>query len=107
MPAGDISFGLGELAVRFGCELAGDPDIRVGSVAALDGGPDAVGFLANPAYLDDLSRTRLGAVILDRRHAGHCPVPALIHANPHATYARVAALLHPPAPPSQIGRAHV
>jgi UDP-3-O-[3-hydroxymyristoyl] glucosamine N-acyltransferase len=98
MPASGTSFRLGELAVRLGCELAGDPEVRVGCVAGLDGGPDAVGFLANPAYLEELSRTRLGAVVLERRHAAGCPVPALIHANPHATFARLAALLHPPAP---------
>jgi UDP-3-O-[3-hydroxymyristoyl] glucosamine N-acyltransferase len=98
MPASGTSFRLGELAVRFGCELTGDPEARVGSVAGLDGGPDAVGFLANPQFLDELKRTRLGAVILERRHADGCPVPSLIHANPHATFARLAALLHPPAP---------
>ncbi len=90
---------LGELAVRFGCELIGDPDSPVATVAGLDGGPGSVGFLANPAYLDALQRTRLGAVILDRRHADRCPVAALVHPNPHATFARVATLLHPPAPP--------
>ena len=98
MRATGASFRLGELAVRFGCELAGDPDIRVSAVASLDGGPDAIGFLASPAYLEQLGRARLGAVILERRHAGHSPVPALIHARPHAVFARVAALLHPPPP---------
>ena len=95
MRAIGASFSLGELAVRFGCELMGDPDARVSRVASLDGGPEAVGFLANPAYLEELSRTRLGAVILERRHADRCPVPALVSSNPHATFARVAAVLHP------------
>ncbi|MFO1504755.1 MAG: UDP-3-O-(3-hydroxymyristoyl)glucosamine N-acyltransferase [Steroidobacteraceae bacterium] len=94
------SFPLGELAVRFGCELVGDPEARIQSVAGLDGGPTALGFLANPAYLADLGRTRLGAVVLERRHAARCPVPALIHSTPHVVFARVAALLHPVAPAS-------
>ena len=98
MRASGASFRLGELAVRFGCELAGDPDLRISAVASLGGGADALGFLVNPAYLDELARTRLGAVILERRHAARCQVPALIHANPHAVFARVASLLHPPAP---------
>jgi UDP-3-O-[3-hydroxymyristoyl] glucosamine N-acyltransferase len=102
MPAGGLMLRLGELAVRFGCELAGDPDIRIDSVASLDGGSASVGFLANPAYVDELARTRLGAVIVDRRNAGSCPVAALIHPNPHATFARVAALLHP-SPPRNAG----
>jgi UDP-3-O-[3-hydroxymyristoyl] glucosamine N-acyltransferase len=98
MRVNGASFPLGELAVRFGCELAGDPSVLVRSVAGLDGGGDSLGFLANPAYLEDLGHTRLGAVVIERRHAARCPVPALIHSNPHAAFARMAALLHPAAP---------
>jgi UDP-3-O-[3-hydroxymyristoyl] glucosamine N-acyltransferase len=92
------SHALGELAVRFGCTLRGDPAQRVTTVATLAGGPQAVGFLANPAYLDELRATRLGAVVLAPRHAADCPVAALLHANPHAVFARIATWLHPPAP---------
>jgi UDP-3-O-[3-hydroxymyristoyl] glucosamine N-acyltransferase len=97
MPAGS-TFTLAELAVRFGCELRGDPAIQVSRVGSLQGGADAIGFIANPAYAAELNGTRLGAVILERALADRCPVPALIHANPHATFARMAALLHPPVP---------
>ena len=39
---------LGELAVKFGCELRGDPAQKVTRVASLqDIAPDAIGFLAN------------------------------------------------------------
>jgi len=94
---------LGELAVRFGCELRGDPSATVDSVAALSqAGPRAVTFLANPKYLAELAGTRAGAVILDARSAPSAPVPVLVVANPHATYARVATLLHPD-PPLQPG----
>ncbi|HEU4592484.1 MAG TPA: LpxD N-terminal domain-containing protein, partial [Steroidobacteraceae bacterium] len=90
---------LGELAVRFGCELRGDPSIVVDSVASLSqAGPRSVAFLANPKYLVQLESTRAGVVILDARSAGKSPVAALIAANPHATFARIAALLHPEPP---------
>jgi UDP-3-O-[3-hydroxymyristoyl] glucosamine N-acyltransferase len=90
---------LGELAVRFGCELRGDPAATVDSVAALSqAGPRAVSFLANPKYVDQLANTRAGVVILDARSAGNSPVPSLVVNNPHATYARVASLLHPEPP---------
>ncbi|HET9865054.1 MAG TPA: UDP-3-O-(3-hydroxymyristoyl)glucosamine N-acyltransferase [Steroidobacteraceae bacterium] len=90
---------LGELAVRFGCELRGDPAAVVDSVAPLSqAGPRAVAFLANPKYLAQLENTRAGVVILDARSAEKSPVASLIAANPHATYARVAALLHPEPP---------
>jgi UDP-3-O-[3-hydroxymyristoyl] glucosamine N-acyltransferase len=87
---------LGELAVRFGCELRGDPAATVDSVAALSSaGPGSISFLANPKYVAQLAETRAGAVILDAKSAASSPVPVLIVANPHATYARVATLLHP------------
>jgi UDP-3-O-[3-hydroxymyristoyl] glucosamine N-acyltransferase len=91
---------LGELAVRFGCELRGDPDVRVTHVADLQfATAEGIGFLANPKYLPHLLATRAGAVILGAKSAPHCPVAALIAKNPHATFARVAALLHAAPPP--------
>ncbi|MEO8016945.1 MAG: UDP-3-O-(3-hydroxymyristoyl)glucosamine N-acyltransferase, partial [Pseudomonadota bacterium] len=94
---------LGELAVRFGCELRGDPSAVVDSVAALaQAGPRSITFLANPKYVAQLADTRAGAVILDARSAASAPVPVLVVGNPHATYARVATLLHPE-PPLQPG----
>lgn len=91
-----MSFTLGELAVRFGCSLKGDPDARVSRVATLeDAGSDAVTFLANPKYRRYLSTTRAGAVIVEPRLADACPGAALVSANPYATYARIATLLHP------------
>ena len=101
---------LGELAVRFGCELRGDPAATVDSVAALSqAGPRAVSFLANPKYVEQLKGTRAGAVILDAQAAPSSPVPSLVVVNPHATYARVATLLHPDPPlrPGTHGQASV
>jgi len=87
---------LGELAVRFGCTLKGDPDVRVFRVATLEAADDrAVTFLANPKYRKFLAQTRAGAVIVEPRLADACPGAALLAANPYATYARIAALLHP------------
>ncbi len=87
---------LGELAVRFGCELRGEPEVEVDSVATLQSaGARTITFLANPRYRRQLASTRAAAVILDARSAEACPVAALIAGNPYATYARIAALLHP------------
>src|ERR1700735_4157566 len=91
-----MSHSLGELAVRFGCELHGDPDKRVDAVAALgDAHGRAVSFLAHSRYRRELARTRAAAVILEAASVAECPVAALVCANPYATYARVAAWLHP------------
>jgi len=98
MSAAQSPVSLGALAVRFGCELRGDPDIQVHAVATLDGGAGELGFIANPAYVGQLRETRLAAVVIEPQLAEKCPVAALLHRNPHATYARIAAQLHPPPP---------
>jgi UDP-3-O-[3-hydroxymyristoyl] glucosamine N-acyltransferase len=91
-----MSVSLGELAVRFGCELRGDPDARVDSIASLGAAhAGAVTFLANPRLRPVLEQTRATAVVLDARSAEACPVAALVAANPHATFARIAAVLYP------------
>jgi UDP-3-O-[3-hydroxymyristoyl] glucosamine N-acyltransferase len=95
---------LADLAVRFGCELRGDPDARVDRVAALkDAGPGSLTFLANPHYRRHLATTRATAVVLDAAMAADCPVAALVARNPYATYARIAQLLYP-VPPVTAGR---
>ncbi len=89
---------LGELAIRFGCELEGEPEAEVESVATLENaGARSITFLANPRYRRHLCGTRAAAVILESQFADACPVSALIAANPYATYARIATLLHPEA----------
>ncbi|NBU25016.1 MAG: UDP-3-O-(3-hydroxymyristoyl)glucosamine N-acyltransferase [Gammaproteobacteria bacterium] len=93
---------LGELAVRFGLALRGDPDRRVGSVATLESAAgDQVAFLANPKLVDRLAACRAGAVVLKPPLAASSPVDCLLADNPHAAFARIAAVLHPPtaAPP--------
>ncbi len=96
-----MSVSLGELAVRFGCELRGDPEARVAHVATLanaDG--TALAFLANPRYRPQLATTRAAAVVLKPEAAADCPTHVLLAENPYATYARIAAVLHPsPAAP--------
>ncbi len=89
-------FTLGELAVRFGCMLKGDPEVRVLRVGTLESADSsALSFLANAKYRRFLTSTRAGAVVLDPALAGECAVPALLTKSTYATYARIAATLHP------------
>ena len=89
-----MSVELGELAVRFGCELRGDPELRVTRVATLAGAVSGdLGFLANPHYRPQLAATRATVVVTDAANAALSPVAVLVCANPYATYARIAALL--------------
>jgi UDP-3-O-[3-hydroxymyristoyl] glucosamine N-acyltransferase len=87
---------LGELAVRFGLLLRGDPDVRISRVATLaSAGEGAISFLANAHYRKQLPHSRAAAIILSEADAPNCPVPALIDRNPYAMYARIATLLYP------------
>jgi UDP-3-O-[3-hydroxymyristoyl] glucosamine N-acyltransferase len=88
---------LSELARRCGAELAGDGDVKIDRVATLDGAEKgAIAFLSNPKYRSRLARTRASAVIVAPADAAGTALPRLIAENPYATYARVAAILHPP-----------
>ncbi len=90
---------LGLLAVRYGCELRGDPGRVVERVASLARADDrALAFLANSSYRSQLASTRAAAVILSAADAANCPVAALITRDPYVVYARAAAELHPGAP---------
>ena len=91
-----MAVSLGELAVRFGCELRGNPDTPIERIATLgNAGPGSIAFLANPKYRSQLADTQASAVVLDSRSANACPVPALVSPNPYATFARISTLLNP------------
>ena len=94
-------FSLGDLAVRFGLALRGEPNLRVSRVATLSHAQaGALSFLANPRYRKQMESTRATAVLVAPEHAAGCPVAALIDPNPYLAYARIADLLHPQAPPA-------
>jgi UDP-3-O-[3-hydroxymyristoyl] glucosamine N-acyltransferase len=95
-PAPAIAHTLAELARLTGAVLDGDGTVTVTHVAPLDSaGPGAIAFLTNPRYRSQLATTRAAAVIVAPAMAGETALPKLTHDNPYATYAKVAALLHP------------
>ena len=88
---------LGELATQFGCELIGDPDIVVSSVASLpNAGSDSLSFLSNAALKTQLASTKAAAVILRAPDAEDSPVASIISDDPYASYARMSAVVCPP-----------
>lgn len=90
---------LAELAVRYGCELHGDPDQIVETVGTLQSaGAGSISFLSNPAYRKYLPQTGASAVILPRNAVEDCPVACLVADDPYAVFAAVATDLHPSAP---------
>lgn len=90
---------LGDLAAMVpGVTLQGDPAYIITGVSTLSGATSQdLAFLANPAYRPQLRDTRAGAVILSPDDITDCTTNALITTNPHAAYARIAALCVPQA----------
>lgn len=87
---------LGELAVRYGLELSGDPGLTVQAVASLTSAtPGTLTFCSNARYRRQLASTRATAVVLARDMLPDCPVAALISPHPYAAYARIAAGMRP------------
>jgi UDP-3-O-[3-hydroxymyristoyl] glucosamine N-acyltransferase len=91
-----VEYSLGSLAVRFGLELHGEPEVRISSVATLaQATPGSLSFLANSRYRRHLAGTRASAVVLAPADSSDCPVAALVDANPYLAYAQIAKLLYP------------
>ncbi|MSQ92264.1 MAG: UDP-3-O-(3-hydroxymyristoyl)glucosamine N-acyltransferase [Gammaproteobacteria bacterium] len=87
---------LGELAVRFGLELSGDPGLAIKAIAPLmSATPGTLTFCSNAKYRRLLASTRATAVVIAREMLPDCPVAALISPHPYAAYARIAAAMHP------------
>lgn len=87
---------LGELARLAGAALDGDASVVVRAVGTLEHAQsDEIAFLANPRYRRKLATTSAGAVILAPDAMRFTSLPKLVSDNPYATYARVAAMLHP------------
>ena len=92
-----MSLSLGDIAVRFGCELHGDPDLEISGIGTLASAVSGeLAFLSDKAYRSQLAGTQATAVLLSADHAEECPVAALVTGNPYLVYARVATELFPP-----------
>ena len=90
---------LSELAARTGSTVAGDGAVVVSHVGSLESaGPGAITFLANIRFRARLAATRASAVIVAPALAGDTALPKLLSSAPYVTYAKVAAILHPPQP---------
>lgn len=97
---------LGELALRVGGKVLGDPERRITAVRPLDSaGPDDLSFLTHPRYRRQAAASRAGALLVSPKLA---PEPAeegprdrLEVADPAAALASLLSLFHPaerPAP---------
>ncbi|NDB24299.1 MAG: UDP-3-O-(3-hydroxymyristoyl)glucosamine N-acyltransferase [Gammaproteobacteria bacterium] len=91
-----MPFTLGELAVRFGLALRGDPDRIIDHIGTIAGaGPRGLAFFANPKLVDQLTAANAGAIVLHSKMQEATTLDCLLADNPHASFAHIAQLLHP------------
>ena len=63
-----MTYTLGDLAAKYGCDLVGDPNIEILGVASLISASNgSISFLANESYLDQLEETKASAVIINKK----------------------------------------
>lgn len=87
---------LADLRARLGGALRGDASVQLRGVASLNqAGSDQIGFLVNAKYIAQARASRAGALIVPESLEHALPQPCLLVPNPHAVFARAAALLHP------------
>lgn len=90
---------LDEIVTRLGGSLEGDGSVVVSQVASLaSAGAGQIAFLANPKFRQQLLGTKAAALIVSPQFAADTTLPRIVHRNAYAYYARVVALLNPPAP---------
>lgn len=90
---GHKSYSLAELASHVGGEAKGDENTIIQGVGTLsNAASNDISFLTNPKYKGQLQTTKAAAVILNEKAAADYEATALVHANPHAAFARIAQL---------------
>lgn len=91
---------LAELQARLGGTIRGDGGVRVHGAASLEHAKAGqLGFLLGRKFLEQARASAASALIIPQTLDAPLPQACLAVANPHATFARALALLHPEAAP--------
>ena len=99
-----MPWSLEQLQRALGGEIRGQAGKPLHGVAALnEAGPDQVSFVVGGKHVEAALASHAGALIVSPAVADRLPRDLLVVANPHATFARAAALFHPE-PPLKPGR---
>jgi len=90
-----VSLRLGDIAEALGARLHGDAELRIARLAPLEtAGPDALSFLSNPRYQQQLMASGAACVIVAPALADMARQrgPCLVADNPYACFARATQL---------------
>ena len=95
-----MSWQLADLAEIVAGIVIGDARYAIDSIGTLETATASqISFLTNLKYKRYLTTTTAGAVIIDKQSVELISGNAIVVDNPHAAYARIAAVLHPPYKP--------
>ena len=87
---------LAQIAARLGGRVAGDPQVAVRQVAALEHAAEGeISFYSNPRYRKLLAGTRASALIVREADELLSAKPRILCKNPYAYFARVSQLFNP------------
>ena len=90
------TYKLGEIASKLGLKLVGDNLCQISGIGTLlNAVSGELSFLSNPAYRDQLEKTKASAVIVEEKYAEFCPTNALISNNPYLSFADATNLFKP------------
>jgi UDP-3-O-[3-hydroxymyristoyl] glucosamine N-acyltransferase len=88
---------LKEIVTLLGGKIVGE-DVAIERVASIaHATPMSITFIADNKYEKALKETKASAVILSKEHETKTDLPKIVTDNPYAYFAKVSALLNPPA----------
>jgi UDP-3-O-[3-hydroxymyristoyl] glucosamine N-acyltransferase len=91
-----VPFSLSQLQAILGGEIRGNGSRIIDDVGALDSaGANQISFVVSAKHLAAALSSKAGALIVSPELAGKLPGDCLITEQPHALFARAAALFHP------------
>jgi len=91
-----LDLSIAELAVKFGCDITGNPKTRISHASTLRSAEQgAISFYTNSFYLEQLKSTKASVVVINSIDIPNCPVDALITDDPYLIFSKIVALLNP------------
>lgn len=87
------SYTLAELAELIDAELVGEGQCEIYGLATLSNAvPGQLSFLSNPAYIEQLQKSKASAIIIEEKFADRFPGNKLISSSPYVSFAQATQL---------------
>ncbi|MCS5589209.1 MAG: UDP-3-O-(3-hydroxymyristoyl)glucosamine N-acyltransferase, partial [Candidatus Thioglobus sp.] len=85
-----MTFSLEKIAELIGATLIGDSDAEINGISTLtDANGNQISYAVSEKYINSLSKTKAGAVILPEKLKEYCPTNALIVDDAYLAFAKI------------------